>query len=184
MNEEFFKDFGAKATELDSFKSEVQENMQREADNAVKARLKNSVIEQLLADNELLVPSALVKDEIGRLKQEAIQQFGQGAKLDADALPDDMFKAQAEKRVQIGLLINEVIKVNEISADDEQIDAYLEKMASVYQDPQSVIDYYKNNAEQLNSVKAIVLEEAAINLVVSKAATAEESVSYEQAIAR
>ena len=121
----------------------------------------------MLSDNEVLVPSA-IKDEIGRLKQEAVQQFGQGAKLDPSALPDDMFTAQAEKRVQIGLLINEVIKANEIKADDADIDAYLEKMASVYQDPKSVIDYYKNNPEQLNSVKEIVLEEAAINLVVEK----------------
>ena len=182
LNEEFFAAFGSEGKDLESFKVEVRKNMEREARTALEGVLKNTVIDQLVKSNEFDVPSALVADEIRRLKQQAMQQFGQQSQFDVNTLPDEIFKDQAERRVKVGLIMNEVISSAEIKAEDEAIDAYINDQASVYQDPQQVIDYYKSNDEMLNQVKAVVVENAAIDHILNASKVVESVVSYEEAI--
>ncbi|MCJ8313763.1 MAG: trigger factor [Saccharospirillaceae bacterium] len=184
LDKKFFKDFGAKSIKLNTFKEEVKTNMKREAAGSIKAKLKSSVIEKLVADNTILAPSALTQDEIGRLKQEAVQQFGQGTKIDPSMLPDDMFKEQAANRVKVGLLMNEIITVNKLEATEESVTAYLTDMAAVYEDPASVVDFYMNNPQQLNQVKAMLLEESAIKVVTDAAKMNNTEITYFEAIAK
>lgn len=182
LNEEFFAAFGADGKDLESFKVEVRQNMVREARTALEGKVKNDVIDQLVAANEFDVPKALIQDEIGRLKQQAMQQFGGQSQFDASALPDDLFTEQAARRVKIGLIMNEVISSAEIKADDESVQAYINDQASVYQDPQQVIDYYNSNNEMLEQVKAVVVENAAIDHILAQSKVVESVVSYEEAI--
>ena len=155
----------------------------RELLDLINAMQKNVVF----ADIEsfyFLARNILVKDEIHRLKHQAVQQFGGGANLDPDTLPDDMFKDQGERRVKVGLLMNEVIKQHEIKADPQAVRGYIEEMAAVYQDPQVVIDYYYNNQEQLSQVEAVVVEEAVVEKVLSESQVTDKTVSYEDAMRR
>ena len=99
-------------------------------------------------------------------------------------LPDDMFKEQASNRVQVGLLMNEIITVNKLEASEESVTAYLTDMAAVYEDPSSVVDYYMNNPQQLNQVKALLLEESAIKVVTDAAQMNNTEVTYFEAIAK
>ena len=184
IDKEFIESFHSKAEDVDGFKTDVRQNMEREATTQLKSKLKNSVVDQLLEANAIDVPSALVKDEIHRLKHQAVQQFGGGANLDPDTLPDDMFKDQGERRVKVGLLMNEVIKQHEIKADPQAVRGYIEEMAAVYQDPQVVIDYYYNNQEQLSQVEAVVVEEAVVEKVLSESQVTDKTVSYEDAMRR
>ncbi|TXR53546.1 trigger factor [Reinekea thalattae] len=182
MDEAFFAEFGAEGKDLESFKAEVRKNMEREARSALEAALKNAVIEKLVETNEFDIPAALVADEIPRLKQQAMQQFGQQAQFDVNTLPDELFKDQAERRVKVGLIMNEVINKAEIKADDAAVDAYINDQASVYQDPQQVVDYYKSNPEMLNQVRAAVVENAAIDHILEASKVVDTVVSYEEAI--
>lgn len=182
LNEEFFTAFGAEGKDLETFKTEVRQNMEREARTALEGKLKNAVIDKLVETNEFDVPTALVADEIHRLKHQAVQQFGDQAQIDPHNLPDELFKEQAERRVKVGLIMNEVINKAEIKADDEAVKAYIEDQASVYQDPQQVIDYYNSNAEMLNQVRAVVVENAAVDHILEQSKVAESVLSYEEAI--
>ncbi|EAR08365.1 trigger factor [Reinekea blandensis] len=182
LNEEFFAAFGAEGKDLETFKTEVRQNMEREARTALEGKLKNTVIDKLVEVNEIDVPSALVQDEIHRLKHQAVQQFGDQAQIDPHSLPDELFTEQAQRRVKVGLIMNELINKAEIKADDAAVKAYIEDQASVYQDPQQVIDYYNSNPEMLNQVKAVVVENAAIDHILENSKVAESVVSYEEAI--
>lgn len=181
MNEEFFAAFGAEGKDLETFKTEVRQNMTREARTALEGKLKNSVIDRLVEANEFDVPKALVSEEIVRLKQQAVQQFGNQAQIDANTLPDELFTEQAERRVKVGLIMNEVINSAEIKPDEEKVKAYIEDQASVYQDPQQVIDYYNTNAEMMNQVRAVVVENQAVDHILEKSKVADSVVSYEEA---
>ncbi|AJQ95851.1 trigger factor [Gynuella sunshinyii] len=182
INQEFIESFNSKATNLDEFKADIQKNMERESKQALGRKLKDSVVTQLLEKHDIPVPAALTKDEIQRLKYQAVQQFGGGQEFDPNALPDELFKDQAERRVKTGLIMNEIIKKFEIRAESEAVRAYIEELASVYQDPQSVIDYYYNNKEQLSQVEAVVIEDAVIEKIVSEAKVTEVSVTYEDSV--
>lgn len=182
LNEEFFEAFGSDGKDLESFRVEVRENMVREARTTLQGQLKNTVIEKLLEANEFDVPSALVQEEIHRLKHQAVQQFGEQAKVDPHTLPDELFKDQAERRVRVGLIMNEVISKGELKPEDAAVQEYISDQASVYQDPQQVIDYYNSNAQMLEQVKAVVVENAAIDHILEQSKVTDSKVSYEEAI--
>ena len=182
LNEEFFGKFGIEESDVDGFKVEIRKNMEREVKQALHAKLKNSVLNELVKVNEIDVPKALTEGEIDRLRQQAVQQFGGGANLDASALPAELFEDQAKRRVAIGLLVGELIQSNDLKADADRVRSTIEEMAETYQQPQEVIDYYYGNQEQLAQVEALVLEDQVVDLLVGQAKVAEESVSYQDAI--
>ncbi len=49
---------------------------------------------------------------------------------------------QAKRRVVVGLLLGEVIRTNELKADEERVKGLIEEMASAYEDPKEVIEFY------------------------------------------
>jgi len=182
LNEEFFAKFGVEAADQAAFEEEVSKNMAREMNQALKNKLKTQVFDALIAANEIDVPAALVEDEIKNLAQQAVQQFGGNAQIDPSTLPKELFEDQAKRRVLIGLLVQEVIKANELQPEDARVDAMLAEVADSYQDPQEVIEYYKSNQEMLNQVRSLVLEEQVVDQLLSSAKVNEVEVSYEDAI--
>jgi len=182
LNDEFFARFGVEGNDEESFRAEVKKNMERELDQAVKTKVKNQVMDGLVAQNEVEIPAALINEEIDRMRQQAVQQFGGGQGFDPKSLPAEMFQDQAKKRVHVGLVVAEIIKSNELTADEDKVDTMLNEMASVYQEPQQVIDWYKNNPEQLNQLKAVVLEEQVVEKVLESAKVEEKEMSYQDAV--
>ena len=160
--------------------------MQRELKNAVSTRVKQQVMDALLdAHQSLEIPQSLIDQEIKAMRAQMFQQFGgaAGQDLDLDSLlPDDMFKDNAERRVKLGLVVAEFVTKNEIRADGEKVRETIEEMASTYQDPQEVIDYYYSNAEQLSAIESRVLEDQVVDKLLERAKFSEVNCSYEEAI--
>lgn len=183
LNDEFFARFGVTEGGLEGFRKEVSKNMERELRQAVKNKVKNQVMDGLLKIHEVEVPSALTSQEIDRMREQAVQQFG-GMKggFDPKQLPAELFEADAKKRVALGLLIGEVVKQREVKVDDERVRAMIEEMASAYQEPQQVIDWYYSNDEQLSQIKYVVLEEQVVDTILEAAQVSEKSCSYQEAI--
>ena len=182
LNEEFFKSFGVEASDAENFTVEVRKNMERELDRALRNVTKQQVIAGLLATNEVDVPASLIEQEIDRLRQQAVQQFGGGQQLDPRQLPAELFKDQAEKRVLIGLLMNAVIESNELTPSAEKVEQLIEEVASTYQDPAEVRDYYANNPQQKSQVEALALEEQVVEKVLASAKVSQAESSYEEII--
>jgi len=182
LNEEFFTKFGVEVADQAAFEEEVSKNMAREMNQALKNKLKNKVFDALIAANEIDVPAALVEDEVKNLAQQAVQQFGGSAQIDPSTLPKELFEDQAKRRVLIGLLVQEVIKANDLKPDEARVDAMLAEVADSYQDPQEVIEYYKSNQDMMNQVRSLVLEEQVVDQLLSSAKVNDVKVSYEDAI--
>jgi len=182
LNEEFFKNFGIETADLAEFKAEIRKNMERELGRAIRNLTKQQVIAGLQETNEVDVPKSLVDQEIDRLRQQAVQQFGGGQQLDASMLPAELFKEQAEKRVVIGLLMNAAIESNDLKPSDEKVEALIEEVASSYQDPDQVCDYYNSNPQQKAQVEALALEDQVVEKVLETAQVTETASSYEEIV--
>lgn len=183
LNEEFYEKFGLEEKTEEAFRSEVKKNMERELNQAVKMKLKDQVFSKLIDINPIDVPAALIDGEIDSLRKQAVMQFaGPDSDMDHTALPKEMFQDQAERRVKIGLLMQEVIKVNELEADEERVKSTLNEMAETYQDPQQVIDWYMGNEEMLGQIKGLVLEEQVVDKLLEMANVTDTEISYEDAI--
>lgn len=185
LNEELFEQFGVKEGGVDAFRAEVRKNMERELERATRNRVKNQVMDGILASHgELQIPKALVAQEIEALRQQSVQQFGAMAEqLDVKALlPDEMFTEQAEKRVRLGLILNEIINQNEVQADADKVKAAIEEMAQGYEEKDAFIQWMYGNQEQLRQVESMVVEDQLVDDILEKATVQDESMSYQEAM--
>ncbi|MCI7480469.1 trigger factor [[Pasteurella] aerogenes] len=179
LTDEFVAKFGPTTKTVADLRDEIRKNMQRELKNALTARVKNQVIDGLLAQNAIDVPAAAVEQEIETLRSQAAQRFGGNAQQAAQ-LPRELFEEQAKRRVQVGLLLSEVIASNELKADEERVKAMIADIASAYEQPQEVIEYYSKNKELMNNIRNVVLEEQAVDAVLAKAQVSEKAASFDE----
>jgi trigger factor len=180
VDEDFAKLFGVEEGGVDALREEVKKNMTRELNQAVKAKVKEQVIEGLLEANDIELPSALVAQEVDVLRQQAMQRFaGQMDPKNMPELPSDMFEEQAKRRVKVGLLLGEVIKTNELKVDEAKVTELIESAASAYEDPQEVIEYYKTNKEMNQQMQNVALEEQAVDVLIASAKVKDKKSSFQ-----
>ncbi|XQW86063.1 trigger factor [Thalassotalea piscium] len=179
IDEEFAKLFGIEDGGVEALREEVRKNMTRELNQAIKSKVKEQVIEGLLEANEIDLPSALIAQEVDVLRQQAMQRFaGQMDPKNMPELPADMFEEQAKRRVKVGLLLGEVIKLNELKVDESKVNELIETAASAYEDPQEVIEYYKTNKELNQQMQNVALEEQAVDVLVESAKVKDKKANF------
>ena len=180
LDAEFFKKFGIDAEDEATFREEVQKNMERELKQAVSNKVKNDVVEGLLESTELEVPTALIDQEIDRLRQDAVQRFG--GQIDPQQLPKEIFEEQARRRVKTGLLFQEVVKQNDLKADPAKVDEKIQEIASTYEQPEEVVAHFNSSPEQKQQIESSVLEDTVVDLILGQAQVKEKELKYEEAI--
>jgi len=184
VDETFFQGFGVEEGGLEKFRNDVKENMEREKERMIRHKVKSQVLDALLAANTIEIPKALVQNEIDALRQQAVQQYGQlSSKLDIRSLlPDDLFRVRAERRTALGLLISEIVTRQGIVVDKERVKALVQSIASTYEDPVNVFNYYFSNEELLSGARAAVLEDQVVDYLLGKAQVIAKSVSYQELV--
>jgi len=186
LDAEFLQTFGVSEEEgIDKLKADVRKNMEREVRNGLRNQVKQAAFDALVEANEVEVPSAMVAQEIDRQRQQMIQQFTQqfgGANaqtFDKSMLPDELFKEQAEKSVKLGVLVSKVLADAKLEVDPARVETYIEDMASSYEDPTEVIEYFKNDKQQRAQIEAVVLEDQVVDYILAAAQVSDTEVSYE-----
>ncbi|WGE33412.1 trigger factor [Actinobacillus genomosp. 1] len=182
LTEEFVKKFGAAKT-VEELRAEIKKNMQRELKNAVTARVKNQVINGLIAQNDIEVPAAAVAEEVDVLRRQAVQRFGGKPEMAAQ-LPAELFEADAKRRVQVGLLLSTVIGTNELKVDEKRVEETIAEIASAYEQPAEVVAHYAKNRQLTENIRNVVLEEQAVEVVLAKAKVTEKATSFDEVMAQ
>ncbi|MBU3847720.1 MAG: trigger factor, partial [Candidatus Acinetobacter avistercoris] len=187
IDAEFLKTFGVTEEEgVEKLKADVRKNMEREVQNGLRNQVKGATFDALVAANEIEIPASMLAQEVDRQRQQMIQQFtqqfgAQGAKaFDSSMLPDELFKEQAEKSVKLGVLVSKVLADAKLELDPARVDAYIEDMASSYEDPAEVIEYFKNDEKQRAQIEGVVLEDQVVDYILASAKVTEKAVSYEE----
>ena len=188
VDEALFSKYGLEEGNEQDFRAEVKQNMERELRNAVEASVKTQVMDAIVAAHESIeLPSALVGSEVNTMRQQMFQQFGGSAPQDLDlasVLPDEMFSEQAQRRVKLGLVVSAMVGHFDLTAEPAKVRAFIEDIASTYQDPEEVINWYYSENEQLAGVESRVLEDAVVERLLADAAIAEVECSYQDALAK
>lgn len=181
LNDELAASFNVKEGGIEALRTELVKSMHRELKNRLKAQIKQAVIEKFLSANELDLPSVLVTQEVGRVKNELLAQLkipkDQATKLN---LPDDMFLERAKGNVKLSLLLGEYIKKHTITASDDIVNQLIDDIAEGYEDKENVINYYKHNKKRLQQVNLLAIEDLAIQKLLESANVVEKQLSYEE----
>ena len=176
LDEEFCRDYGVLEGGVEQLRKEVRENMERELEQNVRARLKQQLMDGLLAANPVEVPQSLVDAQVREMQIEAARRMG--AREASQVPPPEPFVEGARKRVALGLLIGELIKARGLKLDRERVDARLADLAASYPDPEQVIKAYRQNADALRQVENLVLEEQVVDLLLEHAKVTDEPATF------
>ncbi len=183
LDDAFAERFGVDGG-LDALRAEIRKSMASELENALANLAKSAVMNALAEANDIPLPSALVGEEVHRMKHEMADRFqGQGQKIDPHNLPDELFQEQAQRRVKLGLLVSEVLKTNEIKLDSEKVRSEISRQAASYDQPEEVEKYFYSNQQLLNSIQMKVLEDQVVSHILEVAKVTTRVSSYKDVIA-
>lgn len=178
LTESFIKRLGVVDGTAEKLRAEVQKNMQRELKSKLNANLKQQLIDGLIANNTFDVPKAMIESEQRVLAQQAAERYGQKVEL-----PHSIFTEEAKRRVSTSLLFNKIIADNKLTVVDERVNEIVSDIASAYENPQEVIDYYQSNQNVLDTVKNIAMEDAVTDLLLTKVKVNEKHYSFSEFMA-
>jgi len=176
LDAEFCRDYGVLEGGVEQLRKEVRDNMERELEQNIRARLKQQLMDGLLAANPVEVPQSLVEAQVREMQIEAARRMG--AREASQVPPPEPFVEGARKRVALGLLIGELIKARGLKLDRERVDARLADLASSYPDPEQIIKAYRQNADALRQVENLVLEEQVVDLLLEHAKVTDEPATF------
>jgi trigger factor len=175
VDAEFVKTFGVDDGDLERFRADVRANMERELKDRLNARIKERVMDLLFEANPLDLPGTLVESESQAMAGKMSQRLG-GAKL---ALPTELFETGARRRVALGLIIGKIINDNNLQVDVARVREMIEQLASTYDHPQAVVDYYYSDRNRLGSVETVVLEDQVVELIMGQVTVEDEVIGFD-----
>jgi trigger factor len=152
--------------------------MQRELATAVRSRLKQQLLDRLLAANPVDVPKTLVDSQVREMQIDTARRMGA---TDASQIPPvDSFLEPARRRVALGILISELIKRRGIELDQEKVGQRLQEIASDYPDPEEVLKAYRQNSDAMRQIESIVLEEQVVDYLLERAKVADQPATFKE----
>lgn len=177
----FAKSLGIADGDLGKMRTEVQANLQREVASRLKARTKDSAMAALLAASSFEVPKSLIEAEKQRLADRARGDLvARGVSVKDAPMPLELFTAQAERRVRLGLLLGELVRQHSLSPRPDQIRKLVEEIASSYEKPQEVITWYLSDRKRLGELETVALEDNVVNWVLERGKVADQPVAFDE----
>jgi trigger factor len=181
VDAELAKKMGIEDGDMDKFREEIQNNMQRELNNALENQTKKAVMDALLETHEIDVPRALIENESQALARQMMANMQQqGMPADQNKLPAEMFEGEAKRRVTLGLIMAEIVKQQGIKADEATIKNKVEAIAEPYEQSEQVVQYYYSDKQRLAEIESLVIEEQLVNWILSQANITDKSMTFNE----
>jgi trigger factor len=180
VDEAFIKSFGIEDGSLESLRTEIRSNLERELKQARTSLAKVEITEKLMGlMPDLQVPEGLVRQEAASLAARAAAQAGR------EPAPEDSaaFMTKASERVRAGLLMGEISRQNQIRIDQARVRGAIETIAQTYEDPNEVIQLYYGNPQLMAQVENLVLEEQVVDWVLENAKVSPREMKFKEVIA-
>ena len=182
IDAEFAKTLGVGDGDVDKMRAEIETNLKREVKKRLQSKVKDQVMDALLKVNPIDVPNALVEMEIQRLMQAARQDMEQrgGAKMKDFPMQREWFVDQAKRRVSLGLVLSEIVKVNELHAKADQVKAIVEDAAQSYEHPEEVIRWYYAQPQRLSEIEGVAIEDNVVAWALSSAKVIDKPAVFDE----
>jgi trigger factor len=181
VNAEFAKSLGVTDGDVEKMRGEIQINLEREITKRKKVRIKSQVMQALLDTTKIDAPKVLVEQERARLMQDARRDLeARGMKTTDISLPSELFQEQAQRRVNLGLILAELVKVQKLQAGPEQVRGVVEDLAQSYENPGEVVNWHYSSPDRLSEIESAVLEDNVVAWVLEKVASVDKPVTFDE----
>jgi trigger factor len=170
---------------LDELREAVSEQIERDYDDLARQRLKRALLDKLAERHEFPVPAGMVDIEFNAIwqqfEQERERQKKAGETESDEPINEDEIKAEyraiAERRVRLGLLLAEVGRRHNINVTPEEINRALTDQARRFPGQERrVIEYYRHHPEAIDQIRAPMFEDKVIDFILEQAKLSERRV--------
>ena len=175
-DDDFARHLGIEEGGLETLRGRIRESLERDRDQAVRRRLKEQVMEGLYRNNPVELPRTLVDGEVQQLRQQARGGQPEGE----DPGPSAQFEEQARRRVTLGLVVNEIVRSNDIKLDQERLQRSLAEIAAGYERPREVIQHYTQDRRLMEGLQIAVLEDQVVDWAMERVQTVDKPMSLEE----
>ena len=181
IDDAFAESFGVADGGVEALRGEVRADMERELAGGLRAMLKQRVMESLLAGNEFDLPESVVRAETERAAQRRREELaGSGGDPQRLELDPTVFEEPVRRRLSLDLLVAEIIKEHRIELDHARVRARVETIASTYQEPAKVLDWYYSDRERLSGIESAVFEDQVVEWILEHAQVTDEPTSFDR----
>lgn len=182
VNDALAKSLGVAEGTVAALQADIRKNLEREVKSRLVARNKQAVMDALVAKAELDLPKSIVAAEVDRMVEGARGDLKARGIKDADKapIPAELFTAQAERRVRLGLVVAELVRLNNLQATPEQIKAHVDELAASYERPEDVKRWYLGDNRRMAEVEAVVIENNVTDFVLAKAKVSDKAIPFDE----
>jgi trigger factor len=181
IDAEFAKSLGVADGDVAKMRGEIRANVEREVNKRVETRLKNQVMDALLAATPLELPKSLIEMEAQQLVQRAAADLqSRGVKLEQVPLAPQHFEETARRRVALGLIIAELARAESLQPKPAEVRAMVEQEAQSYESPAEVVKWFYMQPQRLSEMEAMALEANVVKWVLSKAQVKEKQMAFDE----
>lgn len=184
IDAEFAKSLGVADGDIGKMRAEIRANLEREVAARLKARSRDSAMTALLNSTSFEVPKSLIEEDKQRLADMAKRDLASRGVAtdgpDAPPMPMELFAAQAERRVRLGLLVGEVVRKNNLQPRPDQIRKLVEELAQSYEKPQEVVNWYLSDRKRLGELEGSALEDNVTRWVLEHAKVVDVPVAFDE----
>ena len=182
----FAKSLGVADGDLVKMRAEIKANLEREVKAKLRSRLRDQVMQALLDATRIEAPRSLVGIEIERLQAGARQELAaRGVKVTPDTpLPEDLFEQQARRRVTLGLILGELVKMHNLVPKPEQVRRMVEEQAESFERPEEVVKWYYAAPERLREIESAALEDNVVAWALGVARVTDRKIDFDDLMGR
>ncbi|HEY0130710.1 MAG TPA: trigger factor [Allosphingosinicella sp.] len=184
MDDSFAQSMGLEG--IDQLRELMKGQVEQELGGLTRTHMKRRLLDQLAESHDFEVPASMVEAEFNQiweqLEQEAAQEEDPAAaRAEMESERED-YRAIAERRVRLGLLLSEIGQRNNIMINDNEMNQLIMQAAQQYrpEDRQKFAEYVRNEPMAAAQLRAPLFEDKVVDFLFSKAQIAERTVSREE----
>ena len=184
IDDEFAKSLGLES--LAKLRDAVKDRIAREHVGTSRQKLKRALLDELDARHKFEPPPSLVEEEFDRVWKSVLSEMETEKKSFADENTTEEkakaeYRAIAERRVRLGLVLAEIGEKNKITVTDEELNrAVMEHVRQFPGQEQRVWDYYRQNPQAIAGLRAPIYEEKVVDFLLELANVTEKKVAREE----
>ncbi|GLR66191.1 trigger factor [Acidocella aquatica] len=184
VDEEFAKGLGLES--LEDLQKKISEQIGREYEQMTRLKLKRSLLDALAERAHFEAPVSLVEAEFSEIWRQVEQEKAAGRADPEDEAKDEEtlkaeYKAIADRRVRLGLLVAEIGRANEVTVSDQDLQRAMFNEAMKYRDQaMQVLEFFKKNPQALERFRGPIFEDKVVDFLLGRVTQEETSVTPEE----
>jgi len=171
-------------TDLETFRKSIRGQMAKEYDGVVRNHLKKELFDILEEECNMELPQGMVDIEFNSIWERLQEAKKQGDESLASKTDDELtveYKSVANRRVKLGLLLADIGSKHKLEITREELTRAIMQQASMFPGEENkVVEFYRKNPERMKDLQGPILEEKAVDYILSKVKMVDEPISLEE----